>query len=62
MYQIHTTFFVIYDRDARAAVLEQSLKKLGVERLSKDDVQRMQWEVLEAKIGNWIHYMRISVK
>ncbi|BAB10531.1 unnamed protein product [Arabidopsis thaliana] len=49
-------------RDTRAAVLEQSLRKLGVERLSKDDVQRMQWEVLEAKIGNWIHYMRISVK
>lgn len=62
MYQFHTTFFLIYDRDTRAAVLEQSLKKLGVERLSKDDVQRMQWEVLEAKIGNWIHYMRISVR
>lgn len=49
-------------RDTRAAVLEQSLRKLGVERLSKDDVQKMQWEVLEAKIGNWIHYMRISVR
>ncbi|KAF5737410.1 Exocyst subunit exo70 family protein A2 isoform 1 [Tripterygium wilfordii] len=53
--------FRIY-RDTRASVLEQSLKKLGVERLSKDDLQKMQWEVLEAKIGNWIHYMRISVK
>ncbi|CAN1772413.1 Exocyst complex component EXO70A1 [Linum perenne] len=53
--------FRIY-RDTRATVLEQSLRKLGVERLTKDDVQRMQWEVLEAKIGNWIHYMRISVK
>jgi exocyst complex protein 7 len=49
-------------RDTRSAVLEQSLRKLGVERLSKDDVQKMQWEVLEAKIGNWIHYMRISVR
>jgi exocyst complex protein 7 len=49
-------------RDTRSSVLEQSLKKLGVERLSKDDVQKMQWEVLEAKIGNWIHYMRISVR
>lgn len=49
-------------RDTRAAVLEQSLRKLGVERLSKDDVQKMQWEVLEAKIGNWIHYMRIAVR
>ncbi|KAK7268091.1 hypothetical protein RIF29_20777 [Crotalaria pallida] len=53
--------FRIY-RETRAAVLEQSLRKLGVERLSKDDVQKMQWEVLEAKIGNWIHYMRIAVK
>ncbi|XP_057427377.1 exocyst complex component EXO70A1 [Lotus japonicus] len=53
--------FRIY-RDTRAASLEQSLRKLGVERLSKEDVQKMQWEVLEAKIGNWIHYMRIAVK
>ncbi|KAL5976493.1 hypothetical protein ACLOJK_020826 [Asimina triloba] len=49
-------------RETRASVLEQSLRKLGVEKLSKEDVQKMQWEVLEAKIGNWIHYMRIAVK
>ncbi|XP_077235637.1 exocyst complex component EXO70A1-like [Tasmannia lanceolata] len=49
-------------RDTRASVLEQSLRKLGVEKLGKDDVQKMQWEVLEAKIGNWIHFMRIAVK
>ncbi|KAL6989206.1 hypothetical protein U1Q18_014959 [Sarracenia purpurea var. burkii] len=49
-------------RDTRASVLEESLHKLGVEKLSKDDVQKMQWEVLEAKIGNWIHFMRIAVK
>ncbi|CAI9091397.1 OLC1v1026421C1 [Oldenlandia corymbosa var. corymbosa] len=53
--------FKIY-RDARSSVLEESLRKLGVEKLSKDDVQKMQWEVLEAKIGNWIHFMRIAVK
>ncbi|CAN6445050.1 unnamed protein product [Victoria cruziana] len=47
-------------RDSRATVLEQSLRKLGVEKLSKDEVQRLQWEVLEAKIGNWIHFMRIA--
>lgn len=49
-------------RDTRSSVLEESLRKLGVERLGKDDVQKMQWEVLEAKIGNWIHFMRIAVK
>ncbi|CAF1792088.1 unnamed protein product [Brassica napus] len=49
-------------RETRTFVLEESLRKLGVEKLSKEDVQRMQWEVLEAKIGNWIHFMRIAVK
>ncbi|CAN1729567.1 Exocyst complex component EXO70A1 [Linum perenne] len=47
-------------RDTRTTVLEQSLRKLGVERLTKVDAQRLQWEVLEAKIGNWIHFMQIS--
>ncbi|CDY44373.1 BnaC02g03040D [Brassica napus] len=49
-------------KETRYFVLEESLRKLGVEKLSKEDVQRMQWEVLEAKIGNWIHFMRIAVK
>ncbi|KAI0491524.1 hypothetical protein KFK09_025784 [Dendrobium nobile] len=48
--------------ETRSSALEQSLRKLGVEKLSKEDVQKMPWEVLEAKIGNWIHYMRIAVK
>ncbi|XP_057526138.1 exocyst complex component EXO70A1-like [Amaranthus tricolor] len=49
-------------RETRSTVMEITLRKLGVERLTKEDVQKMQWEALEAKIGNWIHYMRISVK
>ncbi|KAM2004172.1 hypothetical protein ACFX15_027654 [Malus domestica] len=57
----HQQLLIIY-RDTRSSVLEASLHKLGVEKLSKDDVQKMQWEILEAKIGNWIHYMRIAVK
>ena len=53
-------FFVLF-RDTHSSVLEESLRKLGVEKLSKEDVQKMQWEVLEAKIGNWIHFMRIAI-
>ncbi|XP_076893638.1 exocyst complex component EXO70A1-like isoform X2 [Bidens hawaiensis] len=53
--------FIIY-REARSACMEGSLKKLGVEKLGKDDVQKMQLEALEAKIGNWIHFVRIAVK
>lgn len=55
-------FYLFFFRDTRSTVLEESLRKLGVEKLSKDDVQKMQWEVLEAKIGNWIHFMRIAVR
>lgn len=54
--------FLFMYRETRAAVLEQSLRKLGVEKLGKEDVQRMQWEVLEAKIGHWIQFMRIAVR
>lgn len=53
--------FKIY-RETRASALETSLHMLGVEKLSKEDVQKMQWETLESKIGSWIHYMRIAVK
>ncbi|KAG8043976.1 hypothetical protein GUJ93_ZPchr0458g22323 [Zizania palustris] len=48
--------------EARSSALESSLKHLGVEKLSKDEVQKMPWEILESKIGNWIHFMRIAVK
>lgn len=48
--------------EARSSALESSLKNLGVEKLSKDEVQKMPWEILESKIGNWIHFMRIAVK
>ncbi|KAK4373519.1 hypothetical protein RND71_008903 [Anisodus tanguticus] len=58
----HQQQFVKIYRETRSPVLEESLRNLGVEKLSKDDVQKMQWEVLEAKIGNWIHFMRIAVK
>lgn len=55
------SLYLLLTRDTRSVVLEESLRKLGVEKLSKEDVQKMAWEVLEAKIGNWIHFMRIAV-
>ncbi|KAL3825699.1 hypothetical protein ACJIZ3_021728 [Penstemon smallii] len=58
----HQQQLLIIYKEARSLAVEQTLRKLGVERLGKEDVQKMQWEVLEAKIGNWIHFMRIAVK
>ncbi|XP_051149019.1 exocyst complex component EXO70A1-like [Andrographis paniculata] len=57
----HNQVFVLY-REARFSAMEQTLTKLGVERLSKEDVQRMQWEVLELKIKLWTLNMRTSFK
>ncbi|KAG6527590.1 hypothetical protein ZIOFF_009713 [Zingiber officinale] len=49
-------------REVRSSTLEKSLSSLGVEKLSRDEVQKLPWESLETKIGNWIHHMRIAVK
>ncbi|RWW48423.1 hypothetical protein BHE74_00045516 [Ensete ventricosum] len=41
--------------------LESSLQKLGVDELTKDDVQKMEWDALETKIQDWVHLMQIAV-
>ncbi|XP_057733020.1 exocyst complex component EXO70A1-like [Arachis stenosperma] len=49
-------------RDARSNWLEESIQIFGVEKLNNDDAQKLQLEILEAKIGSWIHIMPIAVK
>lgn len=49
-------------KDVRGATILQSLKRLGLEKLTREEVQKMQWENLETKIGSWIQYLRIAVK
>ncbi|KAG6412662.1 hypothetical protein SASPL_125346 [Salvia splendens] len=39
---------------ARRNALEESIHKLGFEKHSIDDVQKMQWENLEREIASWI--------
>ncbi|KAH7428362.1 hypothetical protein KP509_10G088800 [Ceratopteris richardii] len=38
----------------RKSVLEQSLYRLGMQKIKIENVQKMTWESLEAKIKNWI--------
>ncbi|MED6109751.1 hypothetical protein PIB30_036401 [Stylosanthes scabra] len=47
-------------RDVRSNWLEESIQKFGVEKLN--NAQKLQWELLEAKIGSWIHLMPIAAK
>ncbi|KAL6905596.1 hypothetical protein ACP4OV_003197 [Aristida adscensionis] len=58
----HQSCYQIYRLDARGSALALTLRKLGTEKLSNDDVQKMQWEAIKPKIGNWNHFLQITVK
>nr|XP_009381616.2 PREDICTED: exocyst complex component EXO70B1-like [Musa acuminata subsp. malaccensis] len=47
---------------ARKEVVELCLTRLGVDRLEIGDVQRLEWEVLEANIRRWIRAARVCVR
>uniref|UniRef100_A0A0D9X8K2 Exocyst subunit Exo70 family protein n=1 Tax=Leersia perrieri TaxID=77586 RepID=A0A0D9X8K2_9ORYZ len=46
----------------RKPAVDSSLRRLGVERLSIGDVQRLEWKSLEAKIRRWIRAARAAVR
>ncbi|KAJ7537163.1 hypothetical protein O6H91_12G101000 [Diphasiastrum complanatum] len=47
---------------ARKSVLEESLGRLGFEKLSIDEVHKMTWEALEVRIRKWIQTLNVGVK
>ncbi|XP_006653901.1 exocyst complex component EXO70A1-like [Oryza brachyantha] len=57
----HQKFMEIY-REIRGSTLEQSLKNLGVEYVTKEEVQHVQAQTLDAKIHHWRQSFRITVK
>lgn len=46
----------------RKSAVDSSFKKLGVEKLSIGDVQRLDWEQLETKIRRWIRAAKVCVR
>ncbi|KAL2532733.1 exocyst subunit exo70 family protein H7 [Abeliophyllum distichum] len=54
-------FVRIYDL-IRKSIIDESLYNLGVETLTASQVQKMEWDVLEAKIRSWLHVVKIAVK
>lgn len=46
----------------RKTVLEQSLYRLGAEKLNVEDVKIMPWEILEVKIRKWIQALKVAIK
>ncbi|KAL5719744.1 hypothetical protein ACHQM5_012489 [Ranunculus cassubicifolius] len=50
----------IYNHERRNA-FEDKLMKIGYEKISIDDVQKMSWESLEGEISTWIKVMKQAV-
>ncbi|KAI3802774.1 hypothetical protein L1987_30917 [Smallanthus sonchifolius] len=46
----------------RKSAVDASFKKLGVEKLSIGDIQLLEWEALNAKIGKWIRAAKVCVR
>ncbi|KAH7542530.1 hypothetical protein FEM48_Zijuj02G0083800 [Ziziphus jujuba var. spinosa] len=46
----------------RKSIVDEGLYHLGVEKLSLNQVQKMDWNVLELRIKNWLNAVKIAVK
>ncbi|GAV61426.1 Exo70 domain-containing protein [Cephalotus follicularis] len=46
----------------RKSAVDASLRRLGVEKLSIGDIQRLEWDALEAKIRRWIGAAKVCVR
>ncbi|XP_010253358.1 PREDICTED: exocyst complex component EXO70B1-like [Nelumbo nucifera] len=46
----------------RKSIVDEGLYRLGIEQLSSSQIHKMDWEVLELKIKNWLNAIRVAVK
>uniref|UniRef100_A0A3Q7HRG5 Exocyst subunit Exo70 family protein n=1 Tax=Solanum lycopersicum TaxID=4081 RepID=A0A3Q7HRG5_SOLLC len=46
----------------RKSAVDSSFRKLGIEKLSIGDIQRLEWEILETKIRRWIRAAKVCVR
>ncbi|XP_058109847.1 exocyst complex component EXO70H1-like [Magnolia sinica] len=46
----------------RKSIVEEGIYRLGFQHMSSNHIQKMEWEVLEHKIKNWVNVMKIAVK
>ncbi|KAF5475985.1 hypothetical protein F2P56_007736 [Juglans regia] len=46
----------------RQSIVDEGVYHLGVEKLSSSQLNKMDWEVLESKIKNWLDTVKISMR
>ena len=43
-------------------IIDEGLHRLGVEKMTASQIQKMEWNVVELKIKSWLNALKISVK
>ncbi|CAK9145343.1 unnamed protein product [Ilex paraguariensis] len=46
----------------RKSIVDEGIYRVGVEKLSSSHLRKMDWEVLEQRIKNWLNVVRIAIK
>ncbi|KAI3966281.1 hypothetical protein MKX01_027449 [Papaver californicum] len=46
----------------RKSIVDEGLYKLGVERLTPTQINKMDWETLDFKIKNWVYAVKVAVR
>ncbi|KAH7553440.1 hypothetical protein JRO89_XS12G0012400 [Xanthoceras sorbifolium] len=46
----------------RKSIIDEGVYRLGVERASSSQIKKMDWEVLDLKIKNWLEAVKISMR
>ncbi|XWS66988.1 hypothetical protein CRYUN_Cryun05aG0247900 [Craigia yunnanensis] len=46
----------------RKSIIDEGIYKLGIEKISSSQVNKMDWDVLDLKIKNWLEAVKISLR
>ncbi|KAL5716899.1 hypothetical protein ACHQM5_010004 [Ranunculus cassubicifolius] len=46
----------------RKSIVDEGLYHLGIEKLTQAQINKLNWDVLESKIKNWVHAVKVAVK
>ena len=46
----------------RKSIVDESLYNLGVDRSTSSQINKMEWDVIDYKIKNWLHNVKVAVK
>uniref|UniRef100_A0A0D3G1Y3 Exocyst subunit Exo70 family protein n=1 Tax=Oryza barthii TaxID=65489 RepID=A0A0D3G1Y3_9ORYZ len=55
-------YLTLLSKEIRSSTLERTLKHLGVEYVTKEEMQQVEAQSMEAKIAEWTQFSRITVK